>query len=136
VARLALAGQPLTVIGTHPPPPRRRKLTYQRDRQLKEIAAYIASHPGPTLLLGDLNITSWSPSFQEMLRLGKLRDSRQGWGLQPSWPVDQPLLRVPIDHLLVTEGLAVHCRRLGPFTGSDHYPVIMEFSVCPPPSTR
>jgi endonuclease/exonuclease/phosphatase (EEP) superfamily protein YafD len=136
LAHFEIGGQPLAVIGTHPPPPKRAWLAAQRDAQLQDIAGYVASHPGATLVMGDLNITSWSPHFQELLRLGRLQDSRQGQGLHPSWPVDRPLLRVPIDHILVTDGLAVHRRRLGPFTGSDHYPVLMEFSLCPPPSTK
>ncbi len=103
---------------------------------MKEIARYIAAHPGPALVLGDFNITSWSPHFQETLRLGRLKDSRQGFGLQPTWPVDKPWFLVPIDHVLVTDGIAVHRCWRGPYIGSDHYPILMEFSLCPTPSIK
>jgi endonuclease/exonuclease/phosphatase (EEP) superfamily protein YafD len=129
LAQLNIAGQPLTVIGTHPPPPKRALLARQRDAQLHDIAHFISTQPGPVMLLGELNITSWSPHFQDLLRLGRLSDSRQGWGIHPSWPVDRPLYQVPIDHILVTEGIAIHRRWRGPYTGSDHYPILIEFSL-------
>lgn len=136
VARLELNGQPITIIGTHPPPPKKAWMAHQRDAQLKEIARSIANQPGPAMLLGDLNLSPWSPHFQETLRLGRLKDSRQGWSWQPSWPVDRLPFLIPIDHILVTGGIAVHRRWRGPNTGSDHYPVLVEFSLCPSQSTK
>jgi endonuclease/exonuclease/phosphatase (EEP) superfamily protein YafD len=129
IAQLDLNGQSLTIIGTHPPPPKRGYLSRQRDEQLMNIARSISTKTGPILLMGDLNITSWSPHFQNILRTGKLKDSRQGWGLQPSWPVDRPLFLVPIDHILVTEDIVIHHRRRGPYTGSDHFPILVDFAI-------
>jgi endonuclease/exonuclease/phosphatase (EEP) superfamily protein YafD len=37
-------------------------------------------------------------------------------------------LRIPIDHVLHTPGISIQTRRLGMSTGSDHLPVIVEFS--------
>jgi endonuclease/exonuclease/phosphatase (EEP) superfamily protein YafD len=127
VGRFTLEDGALTLIITHPPPPKTRRETEARNAQLIALAEFAANQPGRVILTGDLNITSWSPFFAPLLQRGKLSDSRLRRGIQPSWPVNSPLLRIPIDHVLVSSGVQVHRRFLGPPTGSDHRPVLMDF---------
>jgi endonuclease/exonuclease/phosphatase (EEP) superfamily protein YafD len=56
-------------------------------------------------------------------------DSAQGHGVQPTWPNFNPLLWIPLDHVLHSTCLAVRDRIIGPDVGSDHYPVIVDFSL-------
>lgn len=128
IARLELDEKLLTIVGTHAPPPFDRQSTEIRDRQIAEIIQLIATLPGPFLLAGDFNATSWSKGIRDLLRTG-LRDSRLGFGLQPSWPTSNPFLRVPIDHIFVSPGVNILDRHLGPKVGSDHFPVILDFSL-------
>jgi endonuclease/exonuclease/phosphatase (EEP) superfamily protein YafD len=125
VARLRKEGQPLTVIGAHTYPPGGSR-TETRDRQLRQLAERAADVEGPCVIIGDLNTTSWSPGFQECLRISSLRDSRRGFGVQPTWPAGRGVLRIPIDHCLVSEGIVVKDWRVGPDVGSDHLPVVVE----------
>jgi endonuclease/exonuclease/phosphatase (EEP) superfamily protein YafD len=81
------------------------------------------------ILAGDFNVTGWSYWFQNMRDTMKLRDTRQGFGIQPSWPVQLPILLIPIDHVLVSEQFIVLNRRTGKNVGSDHYPVYVELAV-------
>jgi endonuclease/exonuclease/phosphatase (EEP) superfamily protein YafD len=127
VARLELDGQLLTIIGTHPPPPRGQKKTALRDHQMAALARFASQQNGEIILLGDLNTTSWSYVFQDLLRDSKLLDSREGFGLQPTWPSNLPLMRIPIDHVLHSQGIQISNRSTGPFSGSDHRPVIVDF---------
>ena len=83
------------------------------------------------LIMGDMNMTSWSVLFQQMLRETQTRDSRKGFGLQASWPIQSPLMMIPIDHCLVSSGLQVIQRSLGPSVGSDHRPVAIELGLQP-----
>lgn len=129
IARLELQGHWVTVIGTHPLSPTTPRRLRMRNQQLEQVAEFVRQRSGPLLLVGDLNTTSWSPAFQDVLRATRLRDSRVGFGLQPSWPVSLPFLRIPIDHCLVSPEIVVHRRRLGPPIGSDHYPVLVDFSI-------
>ena len=129
VARFEIDGQSLTVIGTHPLPPVGRALSRYRNQQLTELAQVVGSQQGPVMVLGDLNTTSWSPFFRDLIRTTGLRDSRNGFGIQPTWPAGFPPLWVPIDHCLVSSGVVVHNRQTGPNVGSDHYPVVVDFSV-------
>ncbi|MFZ6026552.1 MAG: endonuclease/exonuclease/phosphatase family protein [Chloroflexota bacterium] len=129
LGRFTLGGIPLNVIVTHPAPPKTAFETNARNSQLAELAGFLAAQQVATLLAGDLNITSWSPFFGRLLRQGNLRDSRIGYGIQASWPAASPFARVPIDHVLVSPDIQVHHRCLGPLTGSDHRPVLVDFSL-------
>lgn len=128
IARLILESHELTLIGMHPYPPKSKEQARRRDHQFATIAPYAAALNGEVLLAGDLNATSWSHSFQELIRTSGLLDSQKGFGLQPSWPASFLPLGIPIDHALHTPGLCVIKRRLGSPTGSDHRPIILDFS--------
>jgi endonuclease/exonuclease/phosphatase (EEP) superfamily protein YafD len=82
------------------------------------------------MVLGDLNTTSWSPYFRDLVADSGLLDSRRGFGVEPSWPsFGLPLLRIPIDHGLVSPAVSVLDRRIGPAAGSDHLPLVIDFAL-------
>jgi endonuclease/exonuclease/phosphatase (EEP) superfamily protein YafD len=130
-AWLDLEGRPLTVVGTHPPPPLNRDDLEDRDQQLAAIIAFASAQTEPTIVAGDFNVTAWSPVFQDMLLRSDLSDARRGFGLQPTWPADYPPLAVPFDHVLVSPGVVVREFDRGPATGSDHFPVYADFTLAP-----
>jgi endonuclease/exonuclease/phosphatase (EEP) superfamily protein YafD len=75
------------------------------------------------VLLGDLNASSFSPVFDELLSGTGLADSRAGFGRLPTWPTSRPALaRIDLDHVLVGAGISVLERGVGPPFGSDHLP--------------
>ena len=129
LAPLQIHQQRITVIGAHPASPVTPTRMRVRNRQLDRLAKLVIQQQGPLIVLGDLNATSWSPAFQDLLRTTQLRDSRIGFGLQPTWPASISSLRIPIDHCLVSPEVVVHQRYVGPQIGSDHLPVIVEFSI-------
>ena len=130
LVRVQVADARLTVIATHPLAPTTPGHLYYRDQQLLQLATLVRQQREPVIVVGDLNATSWSPAFQALLRRATLRDSRQGLGIQPSWPVWMPPpLRIPLDHCLVSDGVAVRRRRLGPHVGSDHLPILVDLSI-------
>ncbi|MGB7116934.1 MAG: endonuclease/exonuclease/phosphatase family protein [Anaerolineales bacterium] len=130
VAKATLSGRSITFIGTHPPPPKGIVNSRLRNRQLIEMAKFIRSLPGAAILCGDLNMSPWSVYFRSFLRESGLLDSGKGFGVQPTWPVECPVMRVPIDHCFVSEGIRVLHRKNGPKVGSDHYPVLVDFAIC------
>jgi endonuclease/exonuclease/phosphatase (EEP) superfamily protein YafD len=104
-----------------------------RNEQLARVAAFMRDQPNPRILVGDLNTTMWSSSYAEFASVSKLGNCRRGFGVLPTFPMDQlPLLRVPLDHCLVSPDLAVLDCRLGNPAGSDHAPLIVELA----PSAR
>lgn len=132
-ARLAVAGQALHVVATHPLPPGDALLAAERNRQLDWLAREIAALPGPVLLLGDLNTSPWSPAYRRFLRDSGLRDSARGRSIHPTWPSFLPPLWIPLDHALHSPHLAVRSRAVGPAIGSDHLPVTVDLSLAPSP---
>lgn len=126
VALPAIQDKPLSVIGAHPPPPVSSRHVSMREEYLEELARCVSRQLGNVVVLGDLNTTSWSPLFKSLLRKTGLRDSRRGFGVQPTWPVFIPPLLIPIDHCLVSPDISVIHRCTGPNVGSDHYPLVVD----------
>ena len=124
VARLRRGDQTLTVVGTHPPPPISAAASAARNSQLADLASLARRTEGEVLLLGDLNVSPWSPHFQDLLNAGGLADTRRGFGAYATWPVHRPPMLTPIDHVLISDGLIALDRSVGPNVGSDHYPVV------------
>ncbi len=129
---LLVGGQAVRLLGTHPLPPGSAEYANGRNQQLREIAALARKANEPMIVLGDLNVTPWSPFFTELLRAGGLQNTSQGRGLFASWPADLPLGRIPIDHCLITPNLKVRDKQTGPQIGSDHLPLIVELEVPKP----
>jgi endonuclease/exonuclease/phosphatase (EEP) superfamily protein YafD len=119
----------LAVIGTHPVPPIGRERSKQRNDQLTALPVAIDQLENPVLLIGDLNTTPWSPHFTRLVRESGLRNSMKGFGFQPTWPVGIPWLKIPLDHVLHSPEITIHNRMVGPNVGSDHFPVIIDFSI-------
>ncbi len=69
---------------------------------------------------GDLNTTPWSAAFDTLLHDGHLHNSLVGFGIQASFPARFGLMRIPIDHALLSNGLTAVARGTGPSFGSQH----------------
>jgi len=128
VATVSALQTNLRVIATHPLPPGGREYSRWRNDQLERLPDYIRS-PLPVLVLGDLNVTPWNHHFRQLLARTGLRDSAKGFGVQPTWPNYNPLLRIPIDHCLHSADITVVDRKVGESVSSDHYPVIVDFVI-------
>jgi endonuclease/exonuclease/phosphatase (EEP) superfamily protein YafD len=118
------------VLVAHTLPPVGSRNAAERNRELVELGQLAASSDGDSIVVGDLNASPWSPYFRDLLQFGNLRSGRRGFGLQPTWPTWNPLLLIPIDHLLVSPGLRVftHHTFSRPL-GSDHRPLVMSVAL-------
>ena len=125
---LAPAGEVL-LVATHPLPPVGAERFSSRNLQLRAVAEYVKSVPGPAIVLGDLNVSPWSYFFKTFAREAGLVDTTRGRGFQPTWPTMLPLLAVPIDHCLCSDTIDVLARETGPHIGSDHYPLTVRLRV-------
>jgi len=128
-ATIDFAGKPLEIFGAHlinPIGEARRKL---RTEQFTALAEELSKAPAERVLLGDFNCADWSSEFRGFVRKTGLRDSRQGFGILPSWsPQGLEVLSIPIDHALVSDGLVVLNRTTGKKAGSDHRPVVIDLT--------
>jgi len=108
----------------------------RRDTMLATAAAAVRRRTAEghrVVLMGDLNTTPWSASFRRVLDDSVLLDSATRPAERPRWPRPTwfsywPGIGLPIDHILLSPGWRIHERRLGPFFGSDHRPLVIELS--------
>ncbi len=128
-SRLLVGDTVFNFFGTHPLPPVNADNYSLRNEQLAATADLVARMEGPKIVAGDFNVTPWSPFFGRMLTRSGLRDSRRGFGVQATWPSHWGIGGIPIDHVLVSDDVAVKDRRVGPAFGSDHRAVIVDLIV-------
>jgi endonuclease/exonuclease/phosphatase (EEP) superfamily protein YafD len=131
LARLTGDGGVLSLVTVQPRPPLRRHDFRQRNEQLREAAALVQALPAPKILVGDLNTSLWSPYYAHLVRHTGLYNARQGFGVLPTWPafMPVPVLRIPIDHCLVSPDIGVLTMRTGRPIGSDHLPIIVDMVI-------
>lgn len=128
-ARVATPGGDVTVFGVHLRSPTRPGRAAERNRQLVELAALTRRETGPVIVVGDLNITPFSPFFRDWLTASGLRDAAAGRGPWFSWPTFLPIAGIPIDHCIVSPDLRIVAHRRLPAFGSDHYPVLARLQL-------
>ncbi|BCX50130.1 hypothetical protein HAHE_40380 [Haloferula helveola] len=120
----------IRVLGAHPVPPATRFWADERDAYLAELRERAARSNLPTVIVGDLNATRWSHAMTGFWEDGYI-DSARGHGFSATWSRENPILAVPIDHIL-TRGLGpCVLRSTGPKLGSDHRPVTAGFDFRP-----
>lgn len=129
VATIKYQGKEVIVMGTHPNYPLEKIGFSHRNSQLEAMADYLVKVNNPVLLMGDFNITMWSPIYQRFVEKTKLKNGRVGFGVQPTWPNFMPLLAIPIDHCLVSPNIQVIKSRIGRDVGSDHLPMITDLAI-------
>lgn len=142
VGNLDINGQIVSLIAAHPPPPIKSALFKARNQQLNEIGKYIKSLKTRVIMVGDFNITMWSPYYKQFISKAGLKNARKGFGIVPTWPskTNYPpyskmpslltrLLSIPIDHCLVSPGINVAKIRAGSYVGSDHRPLITDLVI-------
>ena len=76
-ADISVNGQTIRVFGAHPFPPISKAAAKARSNYLSLIEARLAENESPTILMGDLNCTTWSPQFD---KLNKMRSAAYGYG--------------------------------------------------------
>jgi endonuclease/exonuclease/phosphatase (EEP) superfamily protein YafD len=116
-----------TMVLAHLMAPMRPSLGRLRADQLADLARMFESDPNKgQILIGDLNITPWSPGYSILERHRGLANAALGKGYVGTWPTRPAFLRIPIDHCLVSDAFDVADLRAGPDIGSDHLPLIVD----------
>jgi endonuclease/exonuclease/phosphatase (EEP) superfamily protein YafD len=132
-------GKSFLLLATHPLPPAKPSFFQSRNQQLDLISQYLKTTSLPVVMVGDLNLTMWSPYYRRLVNQTGLKNARQGFGILPTWPtqgsynglpaVATSLLAIPIDHCLLSPDLEVSHIRVGAETGSDHRPLIVDLHL-------
>ncbi len=124
-AWLDVDGCPLHVLAVHAFPPVTPAALGARDGELDAVAARVVPD-ALTIVAGDLNATLYSPALRRLRRETGLRDSRRGFGRQPTWMPWLGPLGLDLCQAMVSETIGVVSRFRGPRFGSDHRPVFVD----------
>ena len=131
VVEVEFGDDAIAFVTTHPLPPIGKTGFESRNTQLASIAELVNQFSGPRVLIGDLNTTMWGHHYEQLVADTGLLNTRQGFGVLPTWPTHLPFAMIPIDHCLVSDQFRVIDARTGPDIGSDHLPLIVELAVTP-----
>jgi vancomycin resistance protein VanJ len=146
---LDVEGERLNVIVAHPPPPRFRRRGLIVDPETHDQIARLletATLGGPTLLMGDFNVVSFHRIYRQIAASGlvdvfRVAGRGPGYTLPTrmaklayrSHPVGnvriRPVLRV--DYLWITPDIEPLESWVGPYSGSDHLPVLARLAIRP-----
>jgi vancomycin resistance protein VanJ len=152
VAEAVIDGRVVTLVNAHPYLPttyplwRREGLrlarqysTSERNAAAMDLLEYLQTVDGPRLLVGDFNMSA--SSFAHQLISTELSDaySEVGWGfghtvpanMEPTAPeISLPLFRV--DYIFHSSELAAVRAWVGPYTHSNHLPVLADLRIVDP----
>lgn len=109
-------------VGAHPWPPVGRWGSLHRA-QMTDVTRVATQMPQP--LVGDFNASSWSFVVSRFEHHANVRDAQHGFGLRKTWRLN-PLFRLPLDHVLVSEEIDVTSFRHGDRSRSDHVPLVVD----------
>jgi len=122
----------LQLVAMHPDPPITPSMARSRDGQFQEVGEYLRGvTESRRIVMGDMNVTPWSPVLRDFMERNGLRDSALGYGVHPTWFSRWLPFGIPIDQILYSDGIAVLDRRVGPDVGSDHFAVTADIALAP-----
>jgi endonuclease/exonuclease/phosphatase (EEP) superfamily protein YafD len=127
-ATIKLPGRatPLALYAIHAPPPISAEFAQARNAKFEHVARLAAAQPAATpVVVGDFNVTPWSPYFKRFIGSSGLAEVRTPRHFDHTWPVafNNATLGLAIDHSFAHPSLRVVKRTIGPDLGSDHMPV-------------
>ncbi|WP_298956221.1 endonuclease/exonuclease/phosphatase family protein [uncultured Nonlabens sp.] len=113
----------LYAIHPTPPMPQHNPLSTDRDKELMLTAIASNKSEIPVIVLGDFNDVTWSESTQLTKTIGKLLDLRIGRGFYSTYHAQYPLMKWPLDHILISPEFRLKTAGTGVDFNSDHFPL-------------
>jgi endonuclease/exonuclease/phosphatase (EEP) superfamily protein YafD len=120
--------EPVEVIACHVASPTSERAERTRQETMAAIAKTIAGHPGPVLVLGDLNLAVGSPLWSRLRDQAGL--SRPTAHEPATWPAVLGPFGIGIDHVL-GRGLGIDPPRALVLPGSDHRGLVTRVALAP-----
>lgn len=127
-----IRGRNMTLVTVHPHTPVIPSWFRERNAQLTRVAHETQTNTRPTVLIGDFNISPFSPLYKTIFQSekhskGELVAARNK-KTQPTWPRFCPPMMIPIDHAFVNAGFKPQLFRTLDQTGSDHRAIVVDLT--------
>ena len=100
----------------------------QRSAELQQVLEGMPPVDGPVIVCGDFNEPPLSYNYRQMQKAGFIDTfTKVGRGIKPTYAGKLPLLR--IDYIWANEGVTPLNFRRYRYKASDHYPIMLDFSI-------
>ncbi len=102
----------------------------EQSHQIDELTGPLATIDRNAILGGDFNATPWSAAVARVAKAGglKLMPAPGRTWLERSLPEFLRFAGLTIDHVMAKGDVVVHSVQMGEYAGSDHRPLLVEFS--------
>lgn len=130
IAQVDFSGETLNVAALHLGWP----WPFDQPRALPRVTRYLSRLRGPGIVAGDFNAAPWSWTVRQVARTSGFRVVE---GVGPTWLfLSMPdwlrrRIGLPIDQIMAKGGVVPHVIERRGDAGSDHLPILMEFSLLP-----
>jgi endonuclease/exonuclease/phosphatase (EEP) superfamily protein YafD len=134
VATFSIDGTRYRFFATHPLPPMGKRNFELRNAHLDQLATRVrdanAQEVLPTIVVGDLNVTPWSPHFSRFVKRAGLDRASGRFTFTPTW-YRYPMFPfgLVLDHVLASDSLHAIEHTVGPESGSDHRSVTVSLGI-------
>ena len=96
--------------------------------RLEAVESVVAASESPVAVIGSLGATRFASGMRSLLGNAGLRDATEGAGYKSTWPSSSiPIIGgwigIPLDVVLMTEGITPFEFETGPDLGSSHLPI-------------
>lgn len=125
-AKVIFGDTKFQVYSAHPKPALNKEWFNERQAYFIDLARIINDTKLPVLALGDFNSVPWEKHFTKFLESTDMKSTLEGHGYKITWPAIMPLFGVPMDHILMQRGTQYYNFNIGPYAGSDHYPIAID----------
>ncbi|WP_338870168.1 endonuclease/exonuclease/phosphatase family protein [Spirosoma sp. SC4-14] len=129
-----IRGKKMALVTVHPHTPVIPSWFRERNTQLTRAAHETRTGSRPTVLIGDFNISPFSPIYKTIFQAenstaekGALVAARTK-KTQPTWPRFFPPMMIPIDHAFVNAGFKPQLFRTLYQPGSDHRAIVVDLT--------
>jgi len=119
----SLGATKLEVFAVHLFSPTSPARAHHRNLQLDALANRVRASEYQAMVVGDMNLTPFSPYFSRFVTRSGLRDAGLADGYYVTWPMSMLPVWIPIDHALFDPRINTVRSRAGSDIGSDHLPL-------------
>ncbi len=126
-ATVQVNGTAVRVLAMHANSPGSYADFKRRNAQLAVVGERVGNTSRPTVVVGDLNTVHWDHAYERFCVRGGVRPINSPFTM--TWPSLGPLAMIPLDHVLVNEGLRAGKLASFEVEGSDHRGLLAELHV-------
>lgn len=123
---LEYKGEFITLYSVHPTPPFNQGLFESRNEYFELLINEVGIDES-VIIVGDLNITQWSPYYQKFRKTLNLRNS--DFLFSSTWPEFFPIQIFQLDHILTSKRYRFKSSKVLNSIGSDHFPIVTDIVI-------